>query len=98
MDRLVTLSLAQRIDNLMYTLMAVVALTTSVSTASLSQNPTWLNDYGAARQRAAAVHKPMAVFLGSGQDGWRKVVRDGALDPALNRLLAEKFVCLYVDT
>jgi hypothetical protein len=36
--------------------------------------------------------------VGSGQDGWRKVVRDGGLDPALNRLLAEKFVCLYVDT
>ena len=35
----------------MYTLMAVFALTTSVSTASLSQNPTWLNDYGTAQAR-----------------------------------------------
>jgi hypothetical protein len=82
----------------MYTLMAVVALTTSVSTATLSQNPTWLNDYGAARDRVAVAGKPMAVFLGSGQDGWGSVVRDGTFDPALNKLLADKFICLYVDT
>ncbi|MBO0700072.1 MAG: hypothetical protein J2P46_16860 [Zavarzinella sp.] len=82
----------------MYTLMTVVALATSVSTATLSQNPTWFNDYATARDRVAAVHKPMAVFLGSGQDGWGKVVRDGTLDSGLNKLLAEKFVCLYVDT
>jgi hypothetical protein len=82
----------------MYTLMAVVALTTSVSTATLSQNPTWLKDYASARDRVEAVGKPMAVFLGSGQEGWGNVVRDGALDSVLNKLLAEKFVCLYVDT
>jgi hypothetical protein len=82
----------------MYTLMAVVALTTSVSTATLSPNPTWLDDYGAARARVAAAGKPMAVFVGSGQDGWGSVVRDGSLDPALNKLLADKFICLYVDT
>jgi hypothetical protein len=82
----------------MYTLMAVVALTTSVSTANLSQNPTWLKDYGVARERVAAAGKPMAVFLGNGQDGWGGVVRDGTFDPALNKLLADKFICLYVDT
>src|SRR5687767_10722271 len=97
MDR-IALLYSQRTRKLMYTLMAVVALTTGVSTASLSHNPAWLNDYGTAQRRVTVVHKPMAVFVGSGQDGWRKVVRDGALDPALNRLLAEKFVCLYVDT
>lgn len=82
----------------MYTLMAVVALTSSISTANLSSNPTWLNDYGVAQARVVAVHKPMAVFVGSGQDGWGKVLKDGVLDPALKRTLADKFVCLYVDT
>jgi hypothetical protein len=82
----------------MYTMMAVVALATSVSTSSLSPNPSWLNDYGIAQARVAIVGKPMAVFLGSGQDGWRTVVRDGAMTPAVSKLLAEKFVCLYVDT
>jgi hypothetical protein len=82
----------------MYTFMAVVALTTSISTANLSPTPTWLTDYGTAQQRVTAVGKPLAVFVGSGQEGWGKVLKDGALDPALNRLLVDKFVCLYVDT
>ena len=34
----------------------------------------------------------MAVFVGSGNDGWGKVVQDG-LDASVNRLLAQK-VCL----
>jgi hypothetical protein len=78
--------------------MAVVALTSSISTANLSPNPTWFNDYGTAQQRVTTVQKPMAVFVGSGQEGWGKVLKDGTLDPALKKLLAEKFVCLYVDT
>jgi hypothetical protein len=82
----------------MYTFMAMVALTTSFSTANLSPTPTWLNDYGTAQQRVTAIGKPMAVFVGSGQEGWGKILKDGAFDAALKRLLADKFVCLYVDT
>jgi hypothetical protein len=88
----------KRIEGLMYTFMAMVALTTSFSTATLSPTPTWLTDYGTAQQRVTAASKPMAVFVGSGQEGWGKVLKDGALDAALKRLLADKFVCLYVDT
>jgi hypothetical protein len=82
----------------MYTIMAVVALTTGISTAKLSPAPTWLNDYQIAQRRVTEAGKPMAVFVGSGQEGWGKVVRDGAIDPAVTKLLAEKYVCLYVDT
>jgi hypothetical protein len=82
----------------MYTFMAMIALTTSFSTANLSPTPTWLTDYGIAQQRVTAAGKPMAVFVGSGQEGWSKVLKDGALDAGLKRLLADKFVCLYVDT
>jgi hypothetical protein len=82
----------------MYTYMAVVALAASVSSANLSQNPTWLDDYATAQKRVAAVGKPMAVFVGNGKDGWTNVVRDGGLDPAVKKLLAEKFVCVYINT
>ena len=81
----------------MYTLMAVVALSTGVATANLS-SPAWLNDYGTAQARVAVVGKPMAVFLGSGPEGWMKVVRDGGVDSAVTKLLAEKYVCVYLDT
>jgi hypothetical protein len=82
----------------MHTFMALLALTTSLSTANVSTNPAWLNDYAAARERVNAVGRPMAVFVGSGQDGWTKVVKDGAVSAEVRKLLADKFVCLYVDT
>lgn len=82
----------------MFTYMAVVFLSASISTASLSQNPSWLDDYGQAQKRVAVVKKPMAVFVGTGKNGWGSVVHDGAIDPAVKKLLAERFVCVYVDT
>src|SRR4051812_20044642 len=79
-------------------MMAAAALAAGISPSMLSPEPTWLNDYTLAQLRVAAVKKPMAVFVGSGKDGWGKVVRDGALDPVLKRTLASNFVCVYVDT
>lgn len=79
-------------------MMAAATLAAGIAPSSLSPEPTWLNDYTLAQTRVAAVRKPMAVFVGSGKDGWAKVVRDGALDPDLKRTLANKFVCVYVDT
>ena len=79
-------------------MMAAAALAAGFSPSILSPQPTWLNDYATAQTRVSTVKKPMAVFVGSGKDGWGKVVRDGALDPALNKLLANKFVCVYIDT
>jgi hypothetical protein len=83
---------------LIFTMMAAAAMAAGISPGALSPEPTWLNDYKAAQTRVAAVKKPMAVFVGSGKDGWAKVVRDGTLDAELKNALAGKFVCLYVDT
>src|SRR5437763_9575547 len=77
----------------MYTALALVALTVG----NLSSSPLWLHDYKAAQAQVSSAHKPMAVFVGSGQAGYQSAVRDG-FDPAISKLLAEKFVCLYVDT
>lgn len=79
-------------------MMAAATLAAGISPSTLTPEPAWLNDYATAQTRVGVVHKPMAVFVGSGTDGWGKVVRDGALDPELKRTLANKFVCVYVDT
>jgi hypothetical protein len=76
----------------MYTAMALVALTMG----NLTSSPKWLDDYRAAQAQVTVAGKPMAVFVGSGKDGQVAAIRDG-FDPAVSRLLAEKFVCLYVD-
>lgn len=77
----------------MYTAMALVALTLG----NVPSSPTWLDDYSAAQAKVSVARKPMAVFIGSGKAGWESAVRDG-FDPAVSKMLAEKFVCLYVDS
>ncbi len=82
----------------MFNIMAVVALTTGLSAAYVPQAPSWLDDYATAQRTVRSAHKPMAVFVGSGKEGWTRVVQDGAVDSAVTRLLAQKYVCVYVDT
>lgn len=79
-------------------MMAAAALAAGVSPSALSPEPAWLNDYATAQARVVAVRKPMAVFVGTGKDGWEKVIREGALDPETKKALATKYVCVYVDT
>ena len=77
-------------------MMAVIAL--SVGATTSSSTPAWQADYQAARTQVATAHKPMAVFFGTGTAGYSNVVREGKLDASLNKLLSEKYVCVYVDT
>lgn len=83
---------------MIFTMMVAATLAAGMIPANLSTEPTWLNDYATAQTRVLALKKPMAVFVGSGKDGWGKVVRNGSIDPAINKLLANKFVCIYADT
>ena len=77
------------------------AILTVVLTCALlaGQNGTsiWQNDYSKAQEQAAIQKKPLVVVFGSGAEGWVKVVR-GAPTPDLTSLLADKYVCVYVDT
>src|SRR5207245_3968506 len=41
--------------------------------------------------------KALAVFIARGPSGWGKVALGGKLPPAALRLLAERYVCVYVD-
>lgn len=82
----------------MHTIMALAAMVAGLSATNVPSAPSWLDDYGAALKAVSAANKPMAVFVGGGKDGWQKVVRDGGVDPTTTRLLAQKFVCVYVDT
>ena len=59
--------------------------------------PGWNHDYDLALQQASAAKKPLAVFIGTGKDGWKAVSAEGDLGPEVRRLLADHYVCLYVD-
>jgi len=82
----------------MYIMMTVIALASGITPGNLLGKPAWNDDYAQALKKVADLKKPMAVFVGSGKDGWGKVLQDGAIKPEVYKLLAAQFVCLYVDT
>lgn len=81
----------------MYTSIVLVALAGSVATSSPQEGMSWSNNYAQARKVAQEEKKPMAIFFGSGRAGYAKVCKDGQLSNALQKKLAENYVCLYVD-
>ena len=74
-----------------------IALITLWGALSAAPAPKWEKDYRAARTVTARVQKPMAVFVASGKDGWKKFVTDGRLDAESKKLLSEQYVVVYVD-
>ncbi|MGE3804005.1 MAG: hypothetical protein AB7K24_04955 [Gemmataceae bacterium] len=58
----------------------------------------WQTSYATAQQQAIQARKPLVVVFGAGNEGWKKLNRDG--DPAGNiaDTFATEYVCLYVDT
>jgi Protein of unknown function, DUF255 len=74
-----------------------LALVGSALSANIPELPSWQKDYGLARARAGEVHKPIAMFIGTGSEGWSQVAREGELDGQINQLLFKHYVCVYVD-
>jgi hypothetical protein len=75
------------------TMMVVLGLSPEIGSHSLK----WEHDYRQARSAAVSASKPLAVFVGAGAEGWRKVVHDCCLDSAAEKTLAERYVVVYVN-
>jgi hypothetical protein len=66
--------------------------------AGQNGNPTWQNSYTTAQKMGAEQQKPVLVVIGSGANGWTKVIRDAAPAPEVTQMMAQKFVCVYINT
>jgi hypothetical protein len=66
--------------------------------AGQSAAPAWQTNYSQAQEKAAAQQKPLAVFFGSGANGWVKAVSDGSPAAEVKNVLADKYICVYADT
>ena len=83
----------------MHTSLIMVAL---LGPGELAETPTartlkWQDSYSTARQMGRQERKPLAVFIGNGPTGWKKVVDEGNLSEKATRVLTEGYICLYVD-
>jgi hypothetical protein len=83
----------------MYTSVVLVAFASLVAHAELvPARPAWVNDYSVAFERGITQHKPLAVFIGTGEAGWEKISNEGSLSKEAKDLLADRYVCVYVNT
>ena len=80
----------------MYTSMAILALANFI--APSPSNPVWSGDYWTAQRLAQKEQKPLAVFIGSGQKGFNRLSWEGDLTERVQKILADKYVCVYLDT
>ncbi len=84
----------------MYTSLVLFALSAGVvPTAELIPvAPSWRSDYTLALKEGQSSKRPLAIFVGSGPEGWDKVSKDGGLDKEARDLLHGQYVCVYLDT
>ncbi len=82
----------------MYTSIVLVALVGFVPQQAETEAPTWLQNYGQARKQGQNEGKKLAIFIGSGEQGYAKVCRDGKLSAEARKLLAANYLCVYLDT
>jgi thioredoxin 1 len=76
----------------MYTSVMILA-----ASLTAGQTATMATDYWHAEEQAKKEKLPLAIFFGSGKDGFQQVSRDGKLTPAMHKLLSEKFLPVYLD-
>jgi hypothetical protein len=82
----------------MYTSILLVALTGTAPSAEGGKALVWSLDYTAAGKQAAQANKPLAVFLAPGKGAYAKIDQDGSLGAEAQGVLAEKYVCVHIDT
>jgi len=82
----------------MHTSLFWMALAGLVPAAELAPSPHWTSDYVRGRRLGTAQSKPLAVVLAPGKGGWDKLTKEGNLGKEARRLLAERYVCVHVDT
>src|SRR5262245_8008408 len=81
----------------MFTSVLVLALTGPMG-INPNQEPIWLDDYGSGCKQCEKVGKPLILFVGSGAQGWKSLSRDGQIGQETSEILAQKYVCVYIDT
>jgi hypothetical protein len=77
----------------MYTSIMLLALAAPAADVA----PRWHSDYALAYRMGQAEGKPLAIFVGRGEAGWRQVCNDRALGQEADRLLQANYVALYLD-
>lgn len=70
----------------------------SLALAGILNAPSWQTSYHEAQRHAVAQRRPIAVVFAPGPNAWSKVIRDPSPSQEVNKLLTDRYVCVFVDT
>jgi hypothetical protein len=76
----------------MQTIFAALAVMIAAPSAA------WESSYSQGQKQAAAQQKPLVVVFAPGSNAWTKVVKGENPSLDVGKLLAESYVCVFVDT
>ncbi len=84
----------------MHTSFAILALAGFMVSPAPAPKPdlVWWRDYQIAQDKGVKEGKPLAVFVGTGQGGYHALAQEGELNDSVKDVLAERYVCVYLDT
>lgn len=81
----------------MHTSVALLALTGSLVGPVPSPESSWLTSYSTAQKRGAETQKPLALVIGKGENGQKRLVKDSAWNEEIREAFAAHYVCVYLD-
>jgi hypothetical protein len=81
----------------MHTSVGLLVLAGYLVAPSTAPERLWMSDYGMAQKKGRELHKPLAVVVGSGQNGYNRLLKEG-LSAEVQSALRENYVCLYLDS
>lgn len=81
----------------MYTSVLVAALLGGMTPGAL-QDEGWKTDYGLAKKEGRSDSRPLAVFLGKGEQGYEQLSQNGKLPAKVREVLKANYVPLFIDT
>ena len=64
---------------------------------AVPDRPTWQSSYSVGLEIGQKAGKPVAVFVGSGLQGQAALVKEGQFSADALKVLAQKYVCVYLD-
>ena len=79
------------------TTLAAAVMLGAIGTGA-NPSPGWQTDYAQAMTLAASEHKPMAVFIGTGNGTAGRMLQNSAIPAEALQLLRNSYVCVYLDT
>src|SRR5438445_11101973 len=77
-------------------LFALVSLLAAFTGSASAQDVVWKKTYSEARDHGQKVNKPLAVFVGTGADGFQKIIEEGTFSSDVRKMIAQDYIPRYL--